>query len=130
VKLSVGDLVRLKAGGPVMAVEAERGDDNFTFTWFENDRPRSMVLPSSLVTLVEAKPQSAMEMDAAYKLPQAIVDLEERVAALEEKLDARGYNTRPMYEVHDEKIKQIEERIGRLERSSEESEDTTKKLGQ
>src|SRR5439155_6478390 len=104
-----GDLVEAISGGPVMMVETDRGGGKFTLTWFEDKRPRSIVLPAELLRPVERPtPDDAAD---AHRLPQAIVALEGRVAALEENVAARGYDTRPMYEVHEGKIQGLESRI-------------------
>lgn len=120
-----GDIVQAKSGGPVMMVEANRGDNRYTLTWFENDRARSIVLPGDLIRLVE-KPASDMAaaVDEAYRLPKAVVELERRVFEVERKVVVRGYDTRPMYEAHEQKIKALEARLARLEQG----EDTTKEF--
>lgn len=123
--LKPGDLVKAISGGPVMMIEADRGNGEFTFTWFEGERPRSIVLPGPLV---RPMPSESQVTDAAHRLPQAVVDLDKRMAVLEEKVDSRGYNTRPMYEVHEEKIQQLEARIERLEQGRERSEEPTKEF--
>jgi uncharacterized protein YodC (DUF2158 family) len=121
-KLSPGDLVRLRSGGPVMTVEADRGGGNYTYTWITNEgSPRSLLLQASMVVAVEAEAEP-------NRLPQAIVGLEDRVTAIEEKILTRGYDTRPMYEVHEKKIQELEARVEELQRSHNELETTTKKL--
>lgn len=46
--------------------------------------------------------------DTTQPLPRAIVDLERRLAALEEKFQVRGYDTRPFFEEHQKRIAALE----------------------
>ena len=52
--------------------------------------------------------------DTTAPLPKALVDWEERLSKLEAKFEQRGYNTRPMYEVHEERIAKLEKQLGEL----------------
>src|SRR5260370_21690286 len=49
-----------------------------------------------------------MSEDTTQKLPRAIVDLENRLKVLEQKFEQRGYDTRPLFEAHETKIKDLE----------------------
>lgn len=62
--------------------------------------------------------------DTTVKLPKALVDWEERLAQaeqrirdLEQRFEERGYDTRPMFEVHEGAIRALTERLDRLEGS-------------
>jgi uncharacterized protein YodC (DUF2158 family) len=50
VKISVGSVVKLKSGGPVMTVVAVRDADSLDCTWFDRDQKRrDSSFPSSCV---------------------------------------------------------------------------------
>jgi len=57
--------------------------------------------------------------DTTQELPRAIVDLEDRVASLEKKFQERGYDTRPMFQAHEERISLLEKAIELLRGSPE-----------
>lgn len=66
-KFSTGDRVRLKVGGPVMIVRGINENGDVVCYWFENERPRSLECPESLLDPAE-------RMDS-----QADADLDELV---------------------------------------------------
>lgn len=45
---------------------------------------------------------------------EGVADLESRVRALEEKVEMRGYDTRPIYEKHENDISHLQETIAEL----------------
>lgn len=54
--------------------------------------------------------------DTTAKLPKALADWEERLSALEQKFVDRKYDTRPIFEAHEERIKILEAQVAKLKK--------------
>jgi len=48
-----------------------------------------------------------MSEDPTQRLPRAIVDIDERLSKLEKQFVERGYDTRPIFEKHDQDIQSL-----------------------
>ena len=57
--------------------------------------------------------------DTTARLPRAVSDLEERLSALEAKFADRKYDTRPMFEAHEQRIKYLESQLAKLRTAPE-----------
>ncbi len=107
----------MKSGGPEMTVGGINSEGKIICEWFEGERPRSRDCWPSQLILIEPKARDVDNSeDITQRLPRAIVDLEERLATLEGKFETRGYNTRPMYEVHEQKIRELEVEITEIKK--------------
>src|SRR5438132_882974 len=58
--------------------------------------------------------------DPTQVFPKALEEIRLRLAALEEKVAQRGYDTRPIFEAHDRQLDELRGRIGELEKEKEE----------
>lgn len=52
-RFSVGDVVRLKSGGPKMTVTEDADDNTVRCMWFDGSTPRSEVFPDDVLEYTE-----------------------------------------------------------------------------